>query len=368
MALLLFNTGKTGHSILNKLHKILNIMNHYFDNPGLASAALTMPEFKRHKRALAVALFTVACIVMIVPSAQAQLDIQLTTIGKAGNAADTTGYGAVDYDYQIGTTAVTNAQYAAFLNSAAKSDPYGLYNTSMNGYYGGITRSGTAGSYTYTVKDDRGDNPVNLVSFLDAARFSNWLTNGANDSASTETGMYTIVQHSIAAYSFVSARNEDAWAAGGYAITSEDEWYKAAYYNLDGEFYTMYATGDTINTTQANYDSSNPNIVADDAYAPEQNGTYGMMGNVQEWNEGSFTEAGVIYRFIRGGAYTSRDYALESGDRSQYTHVGWEYQNTGFRIATLAFVPEPSTYAGIIAALALGFVVLRRRKRVRVIA
>lgn len=335
----------------------------------LLSAVLTRPGFKRHKRVPTVALFAAVCVVgMIAPFAQAQMDIQLTTIGDAGNTADTTGYGAVNYDYRIGTTAVTNAQYTTFLNSVAKSDPYGLYNTSMNGYYGGITRTGTAGSYIYTVKEDRGNNPVNWVSFLDAARFSNWLTNGANDGASTESGMYTIIQHSTVAYSVVSDRNEAAWAAGGYAIASEDEWYKAAYYNLVDGVYTKYATGNTIDTTQASYDNSNYNIVAVDAYAPEQNGTYGMMGNVQEWNEGSFTDFGVIYRFIRGGAYTSRDYALESGDRSQYTHVGWEYSNTGFRVSTLALLPEPSTYAGIIAALALGFVILRRRKRARTIA
>lgn len=344
------------------------MMNHDPHNPVITSAASTTFGFKRHKRAAAGALLVAAyAIGMTMPSAQAQLDIQLTHIGKAGNAADTTGYGAVSYDYRISTTAVTNSQYVAFLNSVAQSDPYGLYNTSMNGYYGGITRTGTAGSYVYTAKDGRGNNPVNFVSFLDAARFSNWLTNGANASASTETGMYTIIQHSTVAYSVVSDRNEAAWAAGGYAITSEDEWYKAAYYNLADEVYTMYATGDTIDTTQASYNNSKSNIVAADAYAPEQNGTYGMMGNVQEWNEGSLTELEIIYRMIRGGAYTSRDYALESDDRSQYTHVGWEYQNTGFRVATLS-VPEPSTYAGIIATLALGFVALRRRKSARVVA
>ena len=40
-------------------------------------------------------------------------------------------YGAVSYDYRIGTNEVTNAQYAEFLNAKAASDPLGLYNTSM---------------------------------------------------------------------------------------------------------------------------------------------------------------------------------------------------------------------------------------------
>ena len=39
---------------------------------------------------------------------------------------------SVSYDYRIGTTEVTNAQYAAFLNVKATSDPLALYNTSMS--------------------------------------------------------------------------------------------------------------------------------------------------------------------------------------------------------------------------------------------
>ena len=60
-------------------------------------------------------------------------------VGNAGNVGDTqvmitdgtSGYGAVAYDYWIGTTEVSNAQYAAFLNAKAASDPLALYNTLM---------------------------------------------------------------------------------------------------------------------------------------------------------------------------------------------------------------------------------------------
>lgn len=120
----------------------------------------------------AASVFTMlgaAALLTGVPSAHAQLDIDLTYIDKAGNANDTTGYGAVDYNYYIGTSEVTNGQYAAFLNSVAKSDPNALYNTSMAGTYGGITRSGESGSYIYTAT--RANAPVNYVSFLDAAAF-----------------------------------------------------------------------------------------------------------------------------------------------------------------------------------------------------
>ena len=71
-------------------------------------------------------------------------------VGDAGNCADTTGYGAVAYNYNIGKYDVTNAQYAEFLTAkATSSDPYGLWNSSMSSNAeGGISRSGS-GPYTY---------------------------------------------------------------------------------------------------------------------------------------------------------------------------------------------------------------------------
>jgi len=72
----------------------------------------------------------------------------------------------VDYVYQIGKYEVTNAQYIEFLNAVAETDTYGLYSTNM----WSIERSGSSGSYTYTVAADRADRPVNHVSWGDAAR------------------------------------------------------------------------------------------------------------------------------------------------------------------------------------------------------
>ena len=48
-------------------------------------------------------------------------------VGGAGNPCDPTGpgrcFGAVGYPYRIAVHEVTNAQYAAFLNAKAASDP-----------------------------------------------------------------------------------------------------------------------------------------------------------------------------------------------------------------------------------------------------
>lgn len=77
------------------------------------------------------------------------VSIEWSTVGNAGNAADpATGLGAVGYAYRIGTYEVTNAEYAAFLNAAAASDPNGLYEPRMGSDpRGGIFRSGVAGSF-----------------------------------------------------------------------------------------------------------------------------------------------------------------------------------------------------------------------------
>ena len=98
---------------------------------------------------------------------QGVVTMEMVTVGNAGNAADTMGdpnpAGAVAYEYKIGKYEVTNAQYAAFLNAVAATDANNLYNTSMgSNVRGGITRSGVSPNFTYAVKANMGDKPVNL--------------------------------------------------------------------------------------------------------------------------------------------------------------------------------------------------------------
>jgi hypothetical protein len=57
--------------------------------------------------------------------------IEMVTVGNAGNAADITTFGAVPYEFQIGKTEVTLAQYTAFLNAVAATDAFGLFNAAM---------------------------------------------------------------------------------------------------------------------------------------------------------------------------------------------------------------------------------------------
>jgi formylglycine-generating enzyme required for sulfatase activity len=184
-----------------------------------------------------------------------------TPIGDRGNAGDTammsdgrTGVGSVAYTYSIGTYEVTNAQGAEFLNAKAASDPFGLYDPDMGdpstglpryeggtAHYGGITRNG---SYTYSVITGRGNLPVDSVSFIDAVRFTNWMNNGQS-SGDTETGAYILLSGpSHPSNSYTVTRNPGA----SIALPTEDEWYKAAFYDALSASYFAYPASSSVPT------------------------------------------------------------------------------------------------------------------------
>src|SRR6266702_6480293 len=110
--------------------------------------------------------------VVLIPfrTSQAAFDVKSVAVGSPGNAPDL-DYGAVPYNYRIGTFDVTNAQYAAFLNAKASSaDPFGLWSSRMDpttNLEGAISRSGLV-SYSYTVRLGYSNKPVDYVSWYDA--------------------------------------------------------------------------------------------------------------------------------------------------------------------------------------------------------
>ena len=78
------------------------------------------------------------------------------------------------------------SQYATFLNAVAATDTYSLYNANMATFLNtaGISRTGGSGSYSYALVGS-GSRPVSYVSWFDAARFANWMQNGATAGSST---------------------------------------------------------------------------------------------------------------------------------------------------------------------------------------
>jgi hypothetical protein len=127
-------------------------------------------------------------LLLLLPAAalsQSEPFIEWVTIGDPGNAADDTGFGAVETAYRIGKFEVTVGQYVEFLNAKAASDPLGLYPDGVNS---GIERSGSPGSYTYVAP--LGSLPVNYVDFYDALRFVNWLHNGRDKWGHGDWGLH----------------------------------------------------------------------------------------------------------------------------------------------------------------------------------
>lgn len=281
----------------------------------------------------------------------ATVTIDYITVGDAGNPPDpSTGYGSVSYEYQIGKYEVTNAQYAEFLNAKASTDSYGLYNTSMSGY--GITRSGSSGSYTYAVTSGMENRPVVYVSWFDAARFSNWLSNGQGN-GDTETGSYNL----NGAITGLILPIADAKVR----LPSEDEWYKAAYYNGTTSTYSLYPNGqNTITTADANYNLSmgfGATNVGSYSGDPSSYGTFDQGGNVWEWNDAVIG----LSRGQRGGSFGTTDIALESSFRGSSDPSVEDYylETVGFRLVSVA-IPEPS--ATVLTVLFSAGLVCRRKR------
>ncbi len=293
-------------------------------------------------------ILTIAAIAALITSASASVTIDWVTVGNAGNAADTTGYGAVGYEYKIGKYEVTNAQYGAFLNAAAKTDSYGLYNSNMSSY--GISRSGSSGGYTYSVTGALANRPVVYVSWFDAARFANWLANGQGN-GDTETGSYTL----NGANSGIISANIGAQVY----LPSRNEWYKAAYYNSVNTSYSLYPNGqNTITTADANYGGSVGFSTDVGSYIndPSSYGTFDQGGNVAEWNDTIFADRDN-HRFVLGGAWNDSPDRMRSAAKDDHP-LEYEYFDAGFRLASV--VPEASSL--VLTMLASGVMLIRRKR------
>jgi len=272
-----------------------------------------------------------------------------TSIGNSGNAADpSTSYGAVDHAYNIGTYEVTNAQYVDFLNAKGASNSNGIFTETMGtaGTYGSnITQSGASGSFTYSVGSTYANLPVVGVTWFNAARFSNWLGNGQG-SNSMETGAYTLA----GAMSGIITAN----AGASVYIPSENEWYKAAYYNGANSTYSLYPNGqNTITQADANYYPAATGPVDVGYGTASSYGTHGQGGNAWEWNDAVISGSS---RGLRGGAWYNYDYDLASSNRNNLD-PSYESNYIGFRVAS---VPEPTS---VFLAIFGSGVMLTRRKR-----
>jgi len=349
---------------------------------------------------LSTTLFALVIISSIVSARPAAaIDIPTVPVGNPGNpgdfefSPDTGGRaGAVANVYRIGTTEVTVGQYTTFLNAVAKTDTYELYNAAMatDLNIAGIARSGAPGSYSYSVIGSP-NKPVTYVGWGDAARFSNWLNNGqptgAQNAATTEAGAYDLNGAVSNGALLAVSRNANAT----WFLPTNDEWYKAAYYqpaaeggDVDG--YWKYATQSNTFPTSAPPPGSpgvqtniaNIRTLSTGAYAvtgsgvydPNQNyltdvgayssaksfyGTYDQLGNVWEWTETAWADMSPtpFFRILRGDSWATSNYRF----LSNYSPT-FESSDFGFRVAS---VPEPGT--AVLAAVACGMLFWAKTRR-----
>ena len=171
------------------------------------------------------------------------------------SATSCMGVGAVPYNFHIGEVEITTSQWVRFLNTV---DPMGsnanhlwdvAESASVWPKYGSINRDlrATPGQRYYVSSPGWAKRPYNQADFGRAARFINSLQNGkllaktvdyvttvsgttlktttyaVRMSTNTETGMYTMSDPR-------ATRNTPK----GFALTSQDEWIKAAYFDPNG--------------------------------------------------------------------------------------------------------------------------------------
>ena len=199
----------------------------------------------------------------------------------------------MNHEYEIGRYKVSNAQYASFLNWAAcESDSNGLYNPKMR-----ISRKLRKGRIIYDAYPATANAAVTYVSWYDALRYCNWFG----------------VSYEISEQDSTGQRKEDA----KYFLPTEDEWYKAAYYDPKTKKYKLYPLRDS-------HKIENSERLASKS-------SYGMMetsDHVWEWTE---SKVGEAFRGIRSDSWFQGNNYQAAG--RYYSNPDLELGHLGFRVA-----------------------------------
>jgi len=270
-----------------------------------------------------------------------QFTMDFVTIGHPGNPADTTGVpnpvGAVSYVFKMAVHEVSR-------DMILKANEAGDLGITLFGFH-----SLTAG-----------DLPASGISWFEAARFVNWLNTSSghapayNFDADGKFGLWDA---------------EVRWTLGGenayrnrgarYFLPSDDEWYKAAFF--DGSVYFDFATGsDAVPTPVTGGFAAGTAVYGQtlpaDIYHAGGLSPFGTMaqgGNASEWQESAsdgVNDHAIKTRGLRGGYWGTQNPSQISASFLDSHSPGFDLGDVGFRVAA---VPEPAVSAGVFGFLAL---------------
>ena len=241
---------------------------------------------------------------------------------------------ALDYDYEIMVTDVTNAQYAAYLNAALVEGAITVTESQVQGAYPGDVFRGAHHELEIPERDDwiylALDDPAARILF-DGATFA--VKEGYGNHPATFVSWFGAWGYCI---------------AHDWRLPSNAEWEKAA----RGTDNRPFPWGHDITNNSANFLSSNDlferlfegaggttpvgfynggtyeGYATRDAASPY--GLYDMAGNVWQWT--GDVQEGAHYRTLRGGAYNNYAYNLRiwTHNNADPIHVS---PGVGFRCA-----------------------------------
>ena len=229
-------------------------------------------------------------------------------ISMPGNRPDSNGKGCVPYAYEMARCAVSNADWCAFLNGVGAEVVMSrkLYHKDMTtGILGGIDKTDSG----YVPKPGWEKKPVVYVTYTSLLRYCNWLTSG-----DTETGSYDL-----------AVQPPRRIPGAKFFLPTDDEWYKAAYFDPKANRYWLYPTcsDDLPPQSVANYEKEDtfakgpPFYLADvDDYAnsPSPWGALQMGGNAWEYLEDTWTIGGQLANKLRGGSFGYTETGLSSAN------------------------------------------------------